>query len=56
VAAEQQLLHLLERALHGRDLQEDVHAVGVVCDHALQALHLPSIRRSRPGALAWSRR
>src|ERR671923_27258 len=36
VAAKQQFLALLERALHGRDLQQDVDAVRVVLEHALQ--------------------
>src|SRR5207249_10745919 len=41
VAAEQQRLHLLERTLHRGDLEEDVHAVGVVADHPLETLDLP---------------
>src|SRR5207302_9874599 len=40
VPAEQELLALLERALHRGDLQQDVHAVGVVLEHALPPLHL----------------
>src|SRR5207247_9048053 len=56
MAGEQQLLDLIERALHRGDLEEGVHAVGVVTDHALQPLHLaldaaPSAQRLRFGGV-----
>ena len=41
VLPEHELLHLLDRALHGRELQEDVDAGLVLLHHALNALHLP---------------
>src|SRR6267142_5846431 len=41
VSAEQELLDLLERALHGRDLEQDVDAVRLAVDHPLETLHLP---------------
>ena len=47
--AEQELLALLERALHGGDLEQDVHAVGVVLEHPLQPLHL-SLDAPQPAA------
>src|SRR2546425_6464223 len=41
VPAQQELLDLLERALHRRDLEQDVDAVRLTVDHPLEALHLP---------------
>ena len=32
--------HVLERGLSGGDLREDVDAIGVLVDHALQPAHL----------------
>src|SRR4029450_12695054 len=40
VAAGQHLLDLLHGAVHRGELEEDVHAVLVLLDHALDALHL----------------
>src|SRR5262245_39753021 len=40
VAAEEELLYLLERTLHRRDLEQDVDAVRLARDHPLQPLHL----------------
>ena len=40
VPGEQELLDLLHRALHGGELEEDVHAVLVLLDHPLDALDL----------------
>src|SRR5436309_14616745 len=41
VPAQQELLDLLEGALHGRDLEQDVDAVRLAVDHPLETLHLP---------------
>src|SRR2546427_5442452 len=41
VPAQQELLDLLERALHRRDLEQDVDAVRLAVDHPLETLHLP---------------
>src|SRR5256885_15440199 len=38
---QQELLDLLERALHRGDLEQDVDAVGLGVDHPLEPLHLP---------------
>src|SRR5262245_3759878 len=40
VPAEEELLHLLHRSLHGGELEQDVHAVLVLLHHPLDALHL----------------
>src|SRR5207249_2208036 len=40
VTAEQELLHLGQRALDRRHLEQDVDAIGVRFDHALHPLHL----------------
>src|SRR5262245_30893302 len=41
VPAQQELLDLLERALHCRDLEQDVDAVRLAVDHPLETLYLP---------------
>src|SRR3989441_11508442 len=41
VPAQQKLLDLVERALHRRDLEQDVDAVRLAVDHPLEPLHLP---------------
>src|SRR4030095_12250187 len=41
VPPQQELLALLERALYRRDLEQDVDAVRLAVDHALETLHLP---------------
>jgi hypothetical protein len=41
VVVEELQRHRLQGPVHGRDLSQDVDAVGVLLDHALQAPDLP---------------
>src|SRR5262249_33965025 len=56
VASEKELLDLLQRALHGGDLKQDVDAVRVGVDHALESLDLSFDPSEPPDGLRLRRR